>query len=349
MSRFSRLNSTIWSRSEKWRKLQATLPSDYCCPRSLYFYLHTTPQANSCLCYRLPDMYGASDLNVTLKAYREAMQSLCKVYLVVQDPAVEVVYLVNAIRQDPPTNPKHAVGMVRVLDELDDCEPKSLCFQELSECEQFQVLPTWKSVTKDCLKAIERLSKGNLTPTPSPSPTTTTEGGTREDARPQEPEPLKPEGQEGQRPGGPPQGGTLDLIPDGINGNQETPREETHIGHQACDLWRELKLPVPMHFNWLECEAAISRVPAEFTDEMILAAIRKIATTPSIRHIKSPMQLAGKAQSGAWFIEVVLTWEQDRAGATAKPNGNGHHKPTGPPRTSAAIVETYSRDLKDWQ
>ena len=160
MSRYARINSTLWTGSKKWRAIQPEAPSEDLDPRTLYFYLHTSQHGTSSLCYYLPPGYAQADLHCTPEAFTKAMASLCEAGLVVFSKGPDVVYPIRAVSEDPPTNPNHALGMLKSLGDIDDCEAKGVCFIELEQCEQYQKLSTSEQLSKAFGKALSSLAKG---------------------------------------------------------------------------------------------------------------------------------------------------------------------------------------------
>ena len=135
MGRYGRINSSLWTNSEKWRQTRGNDQA-----RLLYFYLHTNQHANSVLTYYLPMAYMADAMGWDLNTTKEALGRLSTTSLVVFCEPENVVHVVGAVIQDPPTNKDHAKSMVKALSEIEDCEAKALCAVELQACEHAQAL-----------------------------------------------------------------------------------------------------------------------------------------------------------------------------------------------------------------
>ena len=100
--------------------------------------------------------------------------------------------------------------------------------------------------------------------------------------------------------------------PPPLEGGDQVNSEDGHIGNQVIQLWWDLKLPAPRSYNWVLAAAKISKLAADFTDEEILAGVRKIAATPGLSWVKSPeMLVARKENTGRCYLEIVLDWKDE--------------------------------------
>jgi len=126
MRQYSKISPTIW-RSKKFRKLN----SDDA--RLVYFYLITCPHSNSAGCYDLPYVYGSADLGWNVERFKTAIDSLSKVELIAFDEDENTVLIVNWAKFNPPTNAKHALGLINELESASSDDLKSVCAQEFRE------------------------------------------------------------------------------------------------------------------------------------------------------------------------------------------------------------------------
>lgn len=108
MREYAKVSPKVWQ-SRKFRDL----PGDDA--RLLYFYLHTSPQANSLGCYVLPPGYGSADLRWSESRYRAALEALCEAGLAGWDERENLVRITQFLRHDPLTNPNHATAAVKLV------------------------------------------------------------------------------------------------------------------------------------------------------------------------------------------------------------------------------------------
>lgn len=155
MRDYGKVSTSIWN-SRKFGKISDDA-------RLLYLYLHTCPHVNSVGCFVLKDGYATADLGWSVDRYLEAMDSLSKAYLVGMDRAENLVRIVNFLRFDPFTNPKHAQGAIKIAVSLPDSREKLNALNDIADC-RF-------SDESDILhREIDRLSKGYRNPEPEPEP-----------------------------------------------------------------------------------------------------------------------------------------------------------------------------------
>lgn len=94
--------------------------------------------------------------------------------------------------------------------------------------------------------------------------------------------------------------------------------DDAYIGQRVNELWRELKLPSPRGYNWLEGAMRVSTLTEHFTDAEILAGVRRLATTPGLSWAtkKGPAYLAETHKGGVRVLQTVLDWTDfDTSGA----------------------------------
>ena len=155
MRDYGKISTSIWN-SRKFGKV----PDD---ARLLYLYLHTCPHVNSVGCFVLKDGYATADLGWSVERYLEALDSLSKAFLVGFDRGENLVRVVNFLKFDPFTNPKHAQGAVKLALGLPDSPEKLNALNDIAGCRHTEKL--------DILhREIDRLSKGYRNPEPEPEP-----------------------------------------------------------------------------------------------------------------------------------------------------------------------------------
>ena len=155
MRDYGKISTSIWN-SRKFGKIEDDA-------RLLYLYLHTCPHVNSVGCFVLKDGYATADLNWPVGRYLKALDTLCKAYLVAFDRLENLVRVVNFLKFDPFTNPKHAQGAVKLATSLPDCREKLNVLNDISGCrhaDESEILH----------REIDRLSKGYRNPEPEPEP-----------------------------------------------------------------------------------------------------------------------------------------------------------------------------------
>lgn len=158
MREFAKISPSIW-RSRKVKSLENDIEA-----KLLYFYFLTSPHSNSIGCYDLPIGYGSSDLGWERDVYRKAMDRLSKAFLIEFDIHDETLFIVNWATFNPPTNPKHALGMLDQLKKASSVELRSKAASE------FLAVMREKSNIKDSkvMEVIESLLKGYQEPIETP-------------------------------------------------------------------------------------------------------------------------------------------------------------------------------------
>jgi hypothetical protein len=182
MRDYGKISTSIWN-SQKFRSLQ----SDDA--RLAYFYLHTCPHVNSVGCFVLRDGYAAADLGWAPERYRKAMDSLSIANLIAIDRVEDTVRIVDFLRHDPLTNPKHASGAVKLAMSLPAGSQKLHVLQDLIQSKHIKD-------AKPIQLEIERLSigyrKGIDTQNPNPNPNPSlSEADASGAAAPPNPDPVK--------------------------------------------------------------------------------------------------------------------------------------------------------------
>lgn len=124
MRDFSKVSLSVW-RSRKFRSLRRDDQA-----KLAYFYLLTTPHGNAAGCFDLDPVYACADLEWTDDIFAKAIDRLAKASLVSIDRLENSILISNWCRFNPPTNPKHAMG---ILDELKKASSVLLKRQRLQE------------------------------------------------------------------------------------------------------------------------------------------------------------------------------------------------------------------------
>ena len=155
MRDYGKVSTSIWN-SRKFGKVSDDA-------RLLYLYLHTCPHVNSVGCFVLKDGYATADLGWTVERYLEALDRLSKAFLVGFDRAENLVRVVNFLKFDPFTNPKHAQGAVKLALALPDSQEKINVLKDISQCRHAENLGILH-------RELDRLSIGYRNPEPEPEP-----------------------------------------------------------------------------------------------------------------------------------------------------------------------------------
>lgn len=155
MRDFAKISTTLW-RSKKFRSVSDSA-------RLFYLYLHTCSHVNSVGCFVLPMGYIKADLGWSEDTVTESIDSLSKASLIAFDTDEELVRIIDFIRHDPFTNPKHAAGAIKVALSLPDCQEKTNLLNDL--------LTNKHAAENDLLlKAMDRVSEPYRNPEPEPEP-----------------------------------------------------------------------------------------------------------------------------------------------------------------------------------
>ncbi|MDZ7868802.1 MAG: hypothetical protein U5L02_06290 [Rheinheimera sp.] len=167
MRDYGKISTSIW-RSKKFNGLASDSE------RLFYFYLHTCQHVNSVGCYSLPIGYIMADLDWTKKAAIEAIDSLSKAGLIAYDSEESLLRLVDYLKHDQFTNPKHAAGAVKIAIALPDCIEKLNLFVDI-------VADNFAASIDSAKRELHRLSKAYRNP------------GTRTRTRTRNPNPISVE------------------------------------------------------------------------------------------------------------------------------------------------------------
>lgn len=152
MRDYAKISTTLW-RSKKFRSIDDEA-------RLFYMYLHTCPHANSVGCFVLPAGYIRADLGWSEEVVAKAIDTLCKAYLIAFDSGEELIRIIDFVKHDPFTNPKHAAGAIKAALSLPECEEKLHLLNDLAENRH-------AAENEDLRKALDNLSKPYRNPEPN--------------------------------------------------------------------------------------------------------------------------------------------------------------------------------------
>ena len=155
MRDYGKISTTIWD-SRKFGSVSDDA-------RLLYLYLHTCKSVNSVGCFTLKQGYALADLGWSEERYRKGMDTLCKAYLIGFDEVENLVRIVDFLKFDPFTNPKHAMAGVKIANGLPECEEKFNLFRDIADSKHVKN-------PEDLAYPIETLSKPYRNPEPEPEP-----------------------------------------------------------------------------------------------------------------------------------------------------------------------------------
>jgi hypothetical protein len=147
MRDFSKVSPSVW-RSKKFKKLSGEGE------KLVYLYLLTCPHGNSAGCFDLDPSYVCADMGITEKAYRKAMDSLSSVGLVLFDETENTVFITNWATFNPPTNVKHAMGLVAQIDGASSCALKAAALRDFKATIEAKGFDSMEALSK----TIDRLS-----------------------------------------------------------------------------------------------------------------------------------------------------------------------------------------------
>jgi hypothetical protein len=127
MREYSKVSPSIW-RSQKMRAL-----GDDSDAKMAYFYILSSPHSNSAGCYDLPEGYGGADLGWETERYRKAIERLKSVGLIEFAEAEKTVLITNWATFNPPTNAKHALGILGQLRQASSTDMKVKAAEAFSQ------------------------------------------------------------------------------------------------------------------------------------------------------------------------------------------------------------------------
>jgi len=129
MRDFSKVSPLLW-RDKSFRSLAS---SD---ARLLYLYCMTSEHQNSAGCYRIPDLYAASDLGWDPPRLLQAREEIVRAGLVQFDEDTSEIYIVDWFKTNPITNVKHYMGTLRLVLEIESDQIRELVEEAVSVSEQ---------------------------------------------------------------------------------------------------------------------------------------------------------------------------------------------------------------------
>jgi len=103
MNRYSKVQSSVWTESTRFRKLNMI-------QRYIYLYFLSCPHGNSAGIFHVIPAYAIYDLGCSLEDYYSTIEVLSKVNLISYDRDNDIVFLHKYLKFNPITNPKHAKG-----------------------------------------------------------------------------------------------------------------------------------------------------------------------------------------------------------------------------------------------
>ena len=127
MRDFTKVSNSLWN-SDKFNKLGNDRA------KLAYLYVLTCPHSNSAGCYTLKKGYLMADLDWDFEAIDPVLESLRSAGLIDYDHDTQTVRIVNWVTFNPPTNAKHALGILGHLKTAASIELKRKTLQEFSSC-----------------------------------------------------------------------------------------------------------------------------------------------------------------------------------------------------------------------
>lgn len=153
MRDFTKVSTRI-GRSQKFRSLKSDTD------RLLYLLLLASPHINSVGCFTLPLDYATSDTAFTAEAYQRSLKELARVGLVEVDAGQEIIRVTNWFGAgNEPSNPKHAIGMLRELGKVKNAKLVAASLADLKSASLMIPFMQHESI----LNAMDRVSKGITT------------------------------------------------------------------------------------------------------------------------------------------------------------------------------------------
>ncbi len=97
-----------------------SIASETVSPQVVFFYLMGGKHQNSAGCYKLPDLYAASDLHCSVESYVAARLALVEAGLILFDEDTNELYIVGWFASNGSlTNWKHAAGTERLIYQIE--------------------------------------------------------------------------------------------------------------------------------------------------------------------------------------------------------------------------------------
>jgi len=144
---YGRIGNNLWD-SRKWRSQRG---KDR--PRLLYFLFHTCKQKNSIGCFHIQPGHIAVDLGWGENQVMEAIERLVEAQLIEWNADEEIVRIVGFLKEDGPTNLKHAESMAQVASQLPDCAEKARVICDLLQSEHSAAVQGLSEINARLLEA----------------------------------------------------------------------------------------------------------------------------------------------------------------------------------------------------
>lgn len=109
---FSKISPKVW-RSQRFRSLESDDP------RYLLIYLMTCQHQSSAGCFRMPDAYGAADLDWTVERVRKARAALVQSDLIAFDAGTDEYFICGWFMHNKPMNASHQKAIVNRISDLE--------------------------------------------------------------------------------------------------------------------------------------------------------------------------------------------------------------------------------------
>jgi hypothetical protein len=126
MRDFTKLTPTIFD-----DKRFLSLVTEPISPQVVFFYLMGGKHQNSAGCYKLPDLYAASDLHCSVDGYVAARRALVEAGLILYDEETNELYIVGWFASNGSlTNWKHAAGTERLIYQIESQTIADAAYQD---------------------------------------------------------------------------------------------------------------------------------------------------------------------------------------------------------------------------
>ena len=148
MREFGKISTALWTNSKKFKSLDDEA-------KLLYLYMHSCPHVNSVGCYYLPKGYISADLGWNDRSIDRAMKALC-IALIQYNKTENIVKIEGFLDHSKITNKNHAIGAVKIVMSLPDCEEKYSIINELKRDKYCKSLPEIKTFERPIDSPMDR-------------------------------------------------------------------------------------------------------------------------------------------------------------------------------------------------
>lgn len=124
MRDFSKINPSLWA-SKRFTKLDDI-------GKLFYLYCLSSPQSNSCGCYRLPIGYAMEDLGWNQEQVIYGIDTVSDTNLIQYNQHESVIYIDRWYDYNAPSNPKHSMKVINELSCVPRCALRDKNARELS-------------------------------------------------------------------------------------------------------------------------------------------------------------------------------------------------------------------------